>query len=76
MNDTVINSDVINAPKACKNTLGILKNSTFLTVLQGQEWLEQLNTPAHLADMVMSGKSICCPGPTAPLAGAWVAMGG
>lgn len=46
MNDTVINPDVINAPKACKNTLGILKNSTFHTVLQGREWLEQLN-PLH-----------------------------
>lgn len=32
--------------------------------------------PAHLADMVMSGKSVSCPGPTAPLAGAWVAAGG
>lgn len=35
MNDAVINSDVIKAPKACKNRLGILKYSTFLTVLQG-----------------------------------------
>lgn len=46
MNGAVINSDVIKAPKACKNTCGILKNSTFLTILQGQEWLEQL-TPLH-----------------------------
>lgn len=32
--------------------------------------------PAHLADMVMNGKSVSCPGPTALLAGAWVATGG
>lgn len=35
MNDAVINSDVIKAPKACKNRLGILKYSTFLIVLPG-----------------------------------------
>lgn len=41
-------SDVINAPKAC--SLAFLQNSVFLTILQGQERLEQLSPPhARLA---------------------------
>lgn len=44
-NDTVINSDVISAPKAGKNTLGILKGSTFLTALQGLEGLGATKPP-------------------------------
>lgn len=71
----VINADVISAPKAGKHTLGILKNSTFLTVLQGQEGLGANEFPKHLFDTVMCGKTAPCPAPTAPLEGAWVDEG-